>query len=256
MRDEDFDALMTAITDEPVPDGALRDPDAAAAHAAAVADVALLRERLGAVGDTLAARDAPPAARALPFRPAPFRPARPAARRRLTVALGAVAATVAAAMVGGLAWLVVDTGPGASDSDAKGAAPGAGGHRSDGGADLSAEGFVACSRLIVEGTVSAVDPVPGGLQERVTVDVTRYVKPESGSGTVTFPMDRDAAPRLKTGDRVLVTVDKGSAEPANWAVGKERDRLRAMIRKALAASEKIRCDGDGDSDGDGPGPGG
>ncbi|MFF1381388.1 hypothetical protein [Streptomyces sp. NPDC058308] len=245
MRDEDFDALMTAITDEPVPDGALRDPDVAAAHAAAVADVALLRERLGTVGDTLAARDAPPAARAVPLRPP-----RAADRRRVRVALGALAATVAAAVVGGLAWLVVDTGPGAADSDARGAASAE--QREDGGgghADLSAEGFVACSRLIVEGTVTAVDPVPGGLRDRVTLDVTRYWKPASGRPSVAFPMDRDAERRPRTGDRVLITVDEGAGEPANWAVGRERDRLRAMIRKALPAAEKIRCDG-------GPGPAG
>ncbi|QES41647.1 hypothetical protein DEJ49_12045 [Streptomyces venezuelae] len=240
MRDQEFDALMTAITDDPVPDEALRDPAFAAAHAAAVADVALLRERLGEVGDALAADGAGVA----PDPVVPLRPPRGAARHRFTVALGAVAATVAAAMVGGLAWLAVDAGQGAGDADKADTGSGAK-SRPEGNADadLSAEGFVACSRLIVEGTVTAVDPVPGGLQDRITVDVTRYLKPGSGKPTVTFPMDHDVDPRLKKGDRVLITIDEGSAEPANWAVGQERDRLRTMILKALPASKKIKCDG-------------
>ncbi|MFD6432414.1 hypothetical protein [Streptomyces venezuelae] len=245
MRDKEFDALMTAITDEPVPDEALRDPGFAAAHAAAVADVALLRERLGAVGDALASAGPGPEPEVPKERVVPLRPTRGASRRFLTVALGAVAATVAAAMVGGLAWLAVDAGPGGGDSDKADTASGKSrpGADADADADLSAEGFVACSRLIVEGTVAAVDPVPGGLQDRITVDVSRYLKPTSGKPTVTFPMDQEVEPRLKKGDRVLITIDEGSAEPANWAVGKERDRLRAMILKALPASKKIKCDG-------------
>ncbi|MGW6527473.1 hypothetical protein [Streptomyces venezuelae] len=242
MRDKEFDALMTAITGEPVPDEALRDPGFAAAHEAAVADVALLRERLGAVGDALASAGSEP--EAPKERAVPLRPARGASRRYLTIALGAVAATVAAAMVGGLAWLAVDAGRSAGDSDKADTASGAK-SRPEGNADadLSAEGFVACSRLIVEGTVTAVDPVPGGLQDRITVDVTRHLKPASGKPAVTFPMDQAVEPRLKKGDRVLITIDEGSAEPANWAVGKERDRLRAMILKALPDSKKIKCDG-------------
>lgn len=235
----DVDALMSAITDEPVPDGARTDPGFAAEHAAALADVALLRERIAVVGDALAA--GPPRQTVVPLRPPR------AARRRAGVALGAVAATVAAALVGGLGWLAVDAGPGAAHKDSRaGAASDAkGGPDGGAGAGRSAEGFVACSRLIVEGTVTAVDPLPGGVQDRVTVDVTRYIKPGSGSGTVRFPMGRDVDPRLKAGDRVLVTIDKGSAEPSNWAVGKERARLRTLILKALPASKGLSCDDGG-----------
>ncbi|MFF3642404.1 hypothetical protein [Streptomyces sp. NPDC002564] len=248
------DALMLAITGEPVPDGTPRDPAFDAEHAAAVADLALLRERLGTVGDALAAgpRRAAPAV-------APRPPRARARRGLLVVAGGAVAALAASALLGGLAWLAVEGGAetGGGGDGSKGAA--SDGQRRETGegsadaggdsADLSPEGFVACSRLIVEGTVTAVDAVPGGLQDRVTLDVTRYLKPRSGEGTVRFPMDRDVDPRLKTGDRVLITVTEGSAEPANWAVGKERDRLRTTILKALPAAEKIRCDR-------GPGPAG
>ncbi|WP_369216324.1 hypothetical protein [Streptomyces flavofungini] len=244
VAEKDFDALLLAITDEPVPGEALRDPGFAAEHAAALADVALLREGLGAVGDALAADAAP--ARPVPV---PVRAPR-GARHRMAVAFGVAVATAAAAMAGGLAWLVVDAGRGAGDADKASGAAADGKSRQDGGADadLSPEGFVACSRLIVEGTVTAVDPVPGGSQDRVTVDVTRYLKPESGSGTVTFPMDQDVDPRLETGDRVLITIGRGAGEPADWAVGEERNRLRSMILKALPASKGVRCDS-------GPGPG-
>ncbi|MEU8956143.1 hypothetical protein AB0C93_17785 [Streptomyces sp. NPDC048518] len=245
MPENDVDALMLAITGEPVPAEALRDPGFAADHAAAAADVALLRERLGTLGATLAAGSG------LGSAPALAPPGRIRSRRRSTAALGAVAATLAVVVVGGLGWLVVDAGQGGGSDQgaARGTtSDGKPGRTGGGDADLSPEGFVACSRLIVEGTVTAVDPVPGALEDRVTVDVTRHLKPESGSDTVKFPMDHYAEPRLRRGDHVLVTVDKGSAEPANWAVGKERDRLRTMILKALPAAKRISCGSD-------PGPG-
>ncbi|MEV7196595.1 hypothetical protein AB0N81_33070 [Streptomyces sp. NPDC093510] len=241
MPEKEFDALMSAITGEPVSEEALRDPAFAAEHAAAVADIALLRERLGNVGEALAA-SAEPAEPVVPLRPR-------AGRRRVTVTLGAVAATVAAVMVGGLAWLAVDAGPGAADYDAgagsaQEAAPD-GKSRQDGGegaeGKLTPEGFVACTRLIVEGTVTTVDAVPGAARDRVTLDVTRYYKPKSGDGTVTFPMDDDANPRLKAGDRVLIAIPRGGAQPDSWAVGKDRDSLRRTVLKALPGAAKTRC---------------
>ncbi|MET9545261.1 hypothetical protein ABZY36_08115 [Streptomyces sp. NPDC006627] len=240
--DDGFDALMAAITEDPVPEEALRDPAFAAEHAAAVADVALLRERLGAIGETLAAAPGPPPERVVPLR------APRTARQRFTLALGAVAAAVAAAtVIGGLGWLAVDAGMGAGggDGDASGAKAAAPDERGDGSghaeADLTAEGFVACSRLIVEGMVTAVDAVPGAARDRITLKVTRYIKPASGEGTVTFPMSHDVDPRLRKGDHVLITIPKGAAEPDNWATGKDGDELRRMILKALPGSAGIRC---------------
>ncbi|MGA4848885.1 hypothetical protein ACOBQB_22505 [Streptomyces sp. G5(2025)] len=104
---DDVDALMAAITAEPVSEEALRDPAFAAEHAAAVADVALLRERLGAIGGALAGAPEAPPERVVPLR------APRTARRRFTVALGAVAAAVAAVtVIGGLGRLAVDAGTG------------------------------------------------------------------------------------------------------------------------------------------------
>ncbi|WP_193433298.1 hypothetical protein, partial [Streptomyces luteocolor] len=226
-KDSNHDALMLALTDDPVPDEARADPDFAAEHAAAVADVALLKERLGAVGDALAARPAPP-----PREPLPLCPPR---RRRDAVAAVFVtaAAVVAAALVSGLAWLVVAGGPTAGDDSAgsaKGAAPDHRGGGGDADADQSPEGFVACSRLIAEGTVTEVTPIPGAERDRVTIRVTDHLKPTTGPATLTFPMLHDVDPRLKKGDRTLITIPRGAAEPDNWATGKDRAPLRIVIR--------------------------
>lgn len=51
---EGMDALMAAITDEPVPEEAHDDAEFMAEHRAAVADVALLRAQLTALGDAWA----------------------------------------------------------------------------------------------------------------------------------------------------------------------------------------------------------
>lgn len=240
--DDGFDALMAAITEDPVPEEALRDPAFAAEHAAAVADVALLRERLGAIGETLAAAPGAPPERVVPLR------APRTARQRFTLTLGAVAAAVAAVtVIGGLGWLAVDAGMGAGggDGDASGAKAAAPDERGDGSghaeADLPAEGLVACSRLIVEGTVTAVDAVPGAARDRITLKVTRHIKPASGEGRVMFPMSHDVDPRLRKGDHVLITIPKGAAEPDNWATGKDGDELRRMILKALPGSAGVRC---------------
>ncbi len=237
---DDVDALMTAITDDPVPEEALSDPAFAAEHAAAVADVALLRERLGVIGAALAAAPEAPPERVVPLR------APRTARRRFTIASARSprAAPPSRDRRDGLAGGGCGQGGrrDADSGDAKAAAPD---ERADGSghaeAARTAEGFVACSRLIVEGTVTAVDAVPGAARDRITLKVTRHIKPASGDRTVTFPMSHDVDPRLEKGDRALITVPKGAAEPDNWATGKEGDELRRMILKALPGSAGIRC---------------
>ncbi|MEV8015205.1 hypothetical protein AB0O76_02345 [Streptomyces sp. NPDC086554] len=243
--DEAYEALMLAVTGDPVPDEVRGDPEFRAEHAAAVADVALLREGLAAAGDALGARPAP---EPVPVpEPVPETVARPPVRNRrpLRLAFGALAAAGGLAVASVMTWAVLASGGGmgsedaATSGDEKAAAPG-GGKQQD--ADLTPEGFVACSRLIVEGTVTAVDAVPGAARDRITLDADHYIKPESGPGTVTFPMDHDVDPRLKVGDRVLITMTKGETEPDNWAMGKKRDRLRTTITNALPGSRQIQCD--------------
>ncbi|MGW7076332.1 hypothetical protein [Streptomyces sp. NPDC054866] len=238
-HDGDHDALMLALMDEPAPGGAAGDPELAAEHAAAVADVALLREHIGLAGRALAA---PEAVRdpVVALRPAGVR------RRRLTAALGVAAATAAASLVGGLAWLAVESGGGVtgqSDSDAaKGAAPDAGDENAGGSADQSYEGYVACARLIVEGTVRRVEPIPGGVQDRIVLDVSRYYKPSKGEKQITFVMNVDVDPRLRPGDRTLIGIAKGEATPDIWSTGaKDIAKDREWIERALPRAEGMRC---------------
>lgn len=79
------DALMAAITGEPLPPGV--DEEAHGAYRSATADVALLREQLGIIGRSLSGPPAEPAPGPLPepgistVVPAPRRPRRPRAGR-------------------------------------------------------------------------------------------------------------------------------------------------------------------------------
>ncbi|MFH8733190.1 hypothetical protein [Streptomyces sp. NPDC017964] len=237
-------ALMLALTGEPLPQEDAADPEVVAAHAAAEADVALLAEQVRGIGDALAARGTP----------APAKPSASVAhvrpRRRLRPALGSLAAAGALGVAGVMMWLVAQPGDhAASGASDKSASDSKGGNRSGiEDADLTPEGFVACSRLMVEGTVDRVMPEPGGKGDRITLTVTRYYKPASGSGKVIFRMDRDVDPRLKRGDHTLITVPKRGNEPDNWATGKEIKPLRDMIVNALPGSRGLKC-------GQGGGPG-
>ncbi|MEU6660758.1 hypothetical protein [Streptomyces sp. NPDC046821] len=233
MEEREDRLLMLALTGEPLPPGDRDDPEAAAAYA----DVALLREQLRGIGDALAAREAP----------APVvRVRRP--RKRLRLALGSLAAAGAFGVAGVMTWLVAQPGGyGASGAADKSVSESRGDAKSK-GADLGPEGLVACSRLVVEGTVDRVVPEPGGDGDRVTLTVSHYYKPGSGPGKTTFTMDRDADPRLKPGDHALITVPLGGDHPDNWATGKDVRPLRDLIVKALPGSRGLKC-------GQGEGPG-
>lgn len=248
-RDE-YDALMPALTDESVSDGL--PPELAAEHAAAVADVALLREHIGLVGRTLAAPGPAPKPAPTPV-PVPDRSVgvRPAGvrRRRLKVALGLAAATAAVSLVGGVSWLALEGGGGISgssnDSDAaKGVAPGAENGPDSG--DQKPGAYVPCARLIVEGTVNRVEPLPGGTRDRIVLDVTRYYKPRQGAEQVTFVMDTNVDPRLHPGDRTLIGIPKGKASPDLWSDNKaDVARDRAFIERELRQGKGKGDDGKG-----------
>ncbi|MFD0227964.1 hypothetical protein ACWGPD_06395 [Streptomyces hirsutus] len=271
------DALMAAILDEPLPAAARQDPAFLAARDAAAADVAVLREQLGLIGDTLAreAESGPAPVRPLP---AVARPPR-RARRPLRVAFGALAAAAAASVVLGTGWLVTQAGQGDGTSSSAGAdrkaveageAPGADeapGAEGSAGTGFGTPRYLACARFVAEGTVSAVEPVPGTGQERVTLEVTRRYEPAPGTGPdedasaeeqaekqdeageVTFltgptgptgPTDR---PRLRTGDRVMVGLPREGSVPDAVIVGEEDIAPeRARITAALPASRTLTCE--------------
>ncbi|MFE7839313.1 hypothetical protein ACFU53_25655 [Streptomyces sp. NPDC057474] len=274
-----MDALMTALLDEPLSEEALRDAEFVASRDAAAADIALLREQLGLLGEALAVtgEDAVagvPPGRHVAARPgdaagaetdpgrvsgpaqAPVASVRPLlprptrARRALKITFGTLAAAAAASVVFGVGWVVVQAGGGvnvtssdsgaASDKSVDQEDSGVGG---DSSASLSREGYVACARLIVEGTVTEIEPVSGSQQDRITVEVARWIKPEKGADRIVFPMDHDVDPRLKKGDHVLIGIPKDSAQPDTWTT-KEADiaRDRAWIEAALPDSERLSCE--------------
>ncbi|KPI11733.1 hypothetical protein ACFZDP_12095 [Streptomyces mirabilis] len=240
---EGVDALLAAITDEALPEGAGDDPEFLAEHRSAVADVALLREQLAVIGDALA--DRAQEAKPVPVRAPRKRTRRPEGaprnrgRRPLALVLGTLVAATVAAMVVGMGWILAHNGAGASDSSgAKAADSGTAG----GGASLSAPGYLACARLVAEGTVAHVEPLPGTTENRITLHVDRYYKPEKGRAEVVLVLDEQVAPRPREGERVLVAVQGAPATPTGWTTGEKAIAdERAWIVKALPASRTLTC---------------
>ncbi|WP_086796645.1 hypothetical protein [Streptomyces caniscabiei] len=277
-----MDALMAALLDEPLPEDALRDAEFVASHEAAVADLTLLREQLGLIGDALATPGEEAVTGVAPGRPGAARPgdtagaetepgqvpgpatapsasvtplsSRPSrARRALRLTAGTLAAAAAASVVLVIGWGVLQPGGGASSSKSSsdaGVSEQSGGDagsldsdRRDGSASLSREGYVACARVIVEGTVTEVEAVSGGAQDRITVEVDRWIKPEKGEERIVFPMSHDVDPRLAKGDHVLLGFPGDSAQPDIWTTKEaEIARERAWIEAALPESKRITCD--------------
>jgi hypothetical protein len=286
-----LDALMAALLDEPLPEEALADGEFLAARRAAAADVLLLREQLGLIGDALAGADAgageseaeagappgrpvaarpgdaagaetvtgrrpaPETAPVAPVRPLPTWPARPRRHRRaLTVAFGTLAAAAAATVLVGLGVVVVESGAGGSadsastdtkQGDGSSLHDGSKGSAGSGNADaqVSPESYdIACARLIVEGTVVSVEPVPGTERDRVTLDVDRSYKPDHGEKEIVFPLDQDTRPRVKKGDRALVGIPRDGAEPDLWTTDpSDIAGLRAWIETAAPEAEGEAC---------------
>lgn len=173
------DALMAAITGEPLPPGA--DADAHGAYRSAAADVALLREQLDVLGRALG-EPAPGPRVAAPVRGTSA--SRPP-RRSFRLALGVLAAACAGIVVTGLGWLVVQTGGGTDDTAGKAASDA---QRDDSVPDQGAAlvfgtpRYLACARLVAEGTVTGARPVPGEARHRITLRVTRTYVPGASTG--------------------------------------------------------------------------
>ncbi|PZH02124.1 hypothetical protein C1I97_21925 [Streptomyces sp. NTH33] len=241
------DALMAAITGEPLPDEARADAAFLAGHRAAEADVALLRQQLGVIGDALAGDTRP---RRKPV------PAARNRRRVRTAALGALAAAAAATVLSGTAWLVTQSG-GVADSGASAASGTSADKESGAKADSSAgspfasPGYLACARLVAEGEVTDVERVPGAAgRERITLHVTRSYKPAKTAGEITFVLGESAGPKsLHKSDHVLVALPRHAASPdhadhadhvvvGDAPIARERDR----IARALPEARELGCE--------------
>ncbi|WP_406459827.1 hypothetical protein OH768_34205 [Streptomyces sp. NBC_01622] len=231
------DALMAAITGEPVPEAARADAAYLAEHRAATADVALLREQLGIIGEALSAPPPRP-------EPGPVRTPRPARRRHPTLralAYGTLAFALVAGMITGLAWLVAHNGgvnsasSSSADSGSKVAGGSGGGSRAPGALSDPAL-YVACSRLLVEGTVTGVQP-GSDPRKRITLAVTRSYRPAHGPAHVTVVLAAGTSPAPRQGQHVLVGVPKGSDTANLWTVGDDAVAAdRAAIVKALTGA--------------------
>ncbi|WP_427922454.1 hypothetical protein [Streptomyces sp. cg40] len=234
------DALMAAITGEPVPEAARADAAYRAEHRAATADVALLREQLGIIGEALAAEEPVPEARGtLTARPR----RRPALR---ALAYGTLAMAVVIGMITGLAWLVAHNGgadsasSSSADSGSK-VAGGSGGGSSAPGPLSDPELYVACSSLLVEGTVTNVQP-GSDPRKRITVAVTRSYRPAHGPADVTVVLPAGASPAPRQGQHVLVGVPKGAHTANLWVVGEDAVAAdRAAIVDALSHGGTVTC---------------
>lgn len=257
-------ALMAVITGEAPPDDALADDAFMAEYRSATADVASLREQLGLIGQALAGpeRVSEPVPERDPDQipeqdpePGPGAggggasvtplSARRDRRKPLDVALKGLVAAVGAGLVIGMGWLVVQSGgmSAGGDQGASSAADrSAGREHADEDAKLSNAGYLACARIVVEGTVAGIETVPGTGQDRITLDVTRYYKPDKGRARITFPLETGAEPSLRVGEHMLVGVSGDQAHPDTWATGeKEIARERAWITDALPASRTLPC---------------
>jgi hypothetical protein len=240
-----YDALMAAITGEPLPPDA--GADAQGAYRSASADVALLREQLHLLGDALG--DAVPEERAA----ARAEPARvPAPRRRpFRLALGVLAAACAGVVVTGLGWLVVQSGSGASEDAASGSAADKSAARPDSPSAgreaavvFGTPRYLACARLVAEGTVTGVEAVPGTARHRITLRVTHAYAPEGSTTgpTTTFVLD-DGLATLAPGDRVLAGVLR-DRPTADTVITGDRNiaTARTRVTASLPESRTVTCD--------------
>ena len=230
----DSDALMAAITGEELTAEARADSAFLAEYRAAEADIGLLREQLGILGETLAA--APPAPKPVPAR---LRPPSPARRRARTLAFGTLAVAAAASVVTGLGWLVGHSGDLNSDAGASSDSAA----KAETGVRFGGPAYLACATTVAEGEVTAVKELPASGEVQVAVRVTHYFKPTRGVDHLTYVIGGYDLPEpLTKGTRVLFGVTEGSPTPDHWVVGeKEIARERAWITASLPESRTSGC---------------
>jgi hypothetical protein len=230
----DSDALMAAITGEELGDEARADTAFLAEYRAAEADIGLLREQLGMLGETLAA--APAAPKPVPAR---LRPPSPARRRARTLAFGTLAVAAAASVVTGLGWLIGHNG--GVNSDAGGSADSA--SKAEAGVRFGGPAYLACATTVAEGEVTVVKELPATGELQVTVHVSRYFKQTRDVDHLTYVVSEYDLPEpLTKGTAVLFGVSVGSPAPDHWVVGAQRiARERAWITASLPAARGLTC---------------
>ncbi|MFJ9349785.1 hypothetical protein [Streptomyces sp. NPDC101237] len=226
---EDVEALFAVLMEEPLTDAQRADPAFMAEHRVAAADVSLLRAQLGSLGDALAGPRRVP-------RPEP-RPARRHPGMRSLGLVCALAAAFACAVLG-----VGRLGAHGTDDKAAGAAADSAAAGESGAKSAAGPGYLACARLVAEGTVTGVTHLPGTGTERVTLRVTRAYKPARTAPEVDVVVGSDA--RIRAGSRLLVGVARDAAAADLYAVGEaEIAPQRAWIVRDLPGSRTASCPG-------------
>ena len=242
------DALMAAITGEPLPEDA--DAGLRAEHRAAQADVTTLREQLGIIGAALSEPEETGEPATVPRTARRRRPRRPAGGPGRgsrhpgvkSVALGVFVAAALGTSVVGLGWLIAQGGGAASDSSADGANEDSGSAAGSKSSTAPGPEYLACLRLVVEGKVVTVERLPDLGQDRITLDVTRYYRPTHGKDEVTFVVDEGLDTHPGKGDHVLVGVPRGTASADLWVKGEEDiARERARIVAELPKANRTDC---------------
>jgi hypothetical protein len=215
------DALMYAIAGEQMPASMAGSDEAAEAQAA----VDALRRGLAALGTELAAAEAEPEPAKSRSTSDPARTLVAVPRRKFWTqprVLTAAAAAVGVAIVGG----VVLNRP-ADPADNSGS--------------RSLPGVVACAETIAEGDVTAV--TSQGDRFAVTLDVTRYLKPENGPATLSvtdarLPVGASSTAPV-TGDRALIVVHDAAKGDVDVFTGADIASEWAWMEKALPDSRAI-----------------
>ncbi|MEU3829246.1 hypothetical protein AB0F36_28610 [Streptomyces sp. NPDC029080] len=171
------------------------------------------------------------------------RPGRPGRRRKARrVVLGALAGAAVFAVSLGFGRLVVEGGVTADNGGSAKSAGAMDGESGTGGRPVDPERELACSRLVVEGTVARVERRKDSSRSRVTLTVSRSYKPAHGPAEVGILLGADARPAPRTGQHVLVAVARGERDAYLWAVGEARVAAgRAWITEALPASRTLPC---------------
>ncbi|MDO0927695.1 hypothetical protein QQY24_20625 [Streptomyces sp. TG1A-8] len=179
-----------------------------------------MREELTRIAETLTGeRIADPVGSGTPAgaADAPAGPPGPAGSARLRrvarAGLRAAAPAAVLAVVAGFGWMVAQSGHGTtSRADTSGRSDHSAASQAAGAAGRPAEPerVLACSRLVVEGTVAGVEPRRGTGRVRIVLTVRRSYVPAHGPARVALLLDGGAGPVPRTGRHVLVGVGRGN----------------------------------------------
>ncbi|AZQ35063.1 hypothetical protein EJ357_17485 [Streptomyces cyaneochromogenes] len=153
------------------------------------------------------------------------RPAAPSGGRGRKVLLAAVGLAAAAAL------FVTVWAPWSSDDDA-------------GEAKLTQGGIVACSRLIVEGTVSGVESAGDG-KVQIRLKVERHLKPATGPREAEFLVPEEDGAAYDSGARVLVSVSRFDDEVPMLFTGADIAPTREWMQAEANSPDTPSCPGRG-----------